>query len=95
MIFLSISVIQAIHSHEQTVQTEQSTADQDATTDMDHCKICDYIIHKQSKHLFLEASQLLAAPLPEPISFCTHYFLGNYKFTLQDFTNKGPPALLA
>jgi len=95
LILLSISVIQAVHSHEKNTQTEQSPSDHDGASDMDHCQICDYHVHKQGKYLVPEVPQVLPAPLPEPISFCTAYFIGNYKFTLQDFTNKGPPAFLA
>jgi len=92
VLFLSISVIQAFHSHNKVVRTEQSTTDDDTLSDSDQCKLCDYFTQKQSKQLYLSYAPVLLLPIPDPITFNTEVFVGNYKFTLQGFTNKGPPA---
>ncbi|MET1056587.1 MAG: hypothetical protein ABWY16_14860 [Pedobacter sp.] len=91
LLFLSISVIQAIHTHKRSAQTEQSAVDDDIVFEKDQCKICDYFMHQQGKQEFYSFSYVLVAPLPDVISYHTHTFIGNYKFTLQGFTNKGPP----
>ena len=95
MLFLSISVIQALHSHNRPVQTEQGTNDEDTVSASDQCQLCDYFTQKQGKQLFLSYAPVLILPIPEPIPYNTKIFIGNYKFTLQGFTNKGPPALIA
>ena len=95
LLFLSISVIQAVHRHHRPVQTVQSSNDEDVVTDSDQCQLCDYFTQKQGKQLYLSQTLVLISPLPEPISYKRETFVGNYKFTLQGFTNKGPPAILA
>jgi len=95
LLFLSISVIQALHRHHRIVQTEQSSNDEDSITDSDQCKLCDYFTQKQDKQLYPSQELVLVIPLPEPISYKGETFIGNYKFTLQGFTNKGPPAIIA
>ena len=95
LLFLSISVIQALHSHNRPVQTEQGASDDDTVSASDQCQLCDYFTQKQGKQLFHSYAPVLVLPIPEPVSFNTRIFVGNYKFTLQGFTNKGPPALTA
>jgi len=95
LVFLSISVIQAMHSHNRLAQTEQGGNDDDSISASDQCQLCDYFTQKQSKQLFYSYAVVLVLPVPEPISFNTKIFIGNYKFTLQGFTNKGPPAMFA
>jgi hypothetical protein len=95
LLFLSITVVQAVHRHNRAVQTEQSSNDEDTVSDSDQCQICDYFTQKQSKHLHLSQELVVFISLPEPISYKREAFIGNYKFTLQGFTNKGPPTILA
>ena len=94
ILFLSISVVQILHSHKPVVETEQSDEENDGFV-TEKCKICDFFIHKHGKALHLAYPPIISAPLPEPLSYNTFYYIGNYKFTLQGFTNKGPPAPLA
>jgi len=95
LLFLSISVIQAVHAHSRVAQTEQSSNDEDTLSDSDQCQLCDYFTQKQDQQFYLSETLDLLVPLPEPISYKGEVFVGNYKFTLQGFTNKGPPAILA
>jgi hypothetical protein len=95
LLFLSITVVQAFHRHDQVVKTEQSSGDEDTLSSIDDCQLCDYFTHKQGKQLFFTYPPVIVLPLPEPISYSTAIFLGNYKFTLQGFTNKGPPVVAA
>ena len=93
LLFLSIAIVQSFHRHDQIVKTEQSSSDDDTISDSDQCHLCDYFTHKQGKQLFLTYLPVIVLSLPEPVSYSTEIFLGNYKFTLQGFTNKGPPRL--
>jgi hypothetical protein len=94
ILFLSISVVQIFHSHKTVIKTEQSDEESDGLV-TEKCKICDFIIHKHGKAIHLSYTPVISAPLPEPVSYNTFSYIGNYKFTLQGFTNKGPPSLLA
>jgi len=95
LLFLSITVVQIFHRHSQVVKTEQTSSDEDTISSTDDCKICDYLMHKQGKHLFFSYPPVIVFSLPEPIRYSAGVFVGNYKFTLQGFTNKGPPVLFA
>ena len=94
ILFLSISVIQIFHSHKTVIKTEQSDEEDNGYVN-EKCKICDFFIHKHGKALHLSHPPIISTPLPDPISYNTFSYIGNYKFTLQGFTNKGPPFLLA
>jgi len=94
ILFLSISVIQALHSHKFIVQYEQSADSSNETVfEANHCKICDYLIHKQNKYFFIVYAAVLVLAVSWPSSFPPHRLVDNYKFSLQGFTNKGPPVL--
>jgi hypothetical protein len=93
LLFLSINVVQAFHHHHKAVQTEASDNDQDQLSSSDQCQLCDYFMHKQGKDLFFAYPANIVYQLPEPLRYTTSLFVGNYKFTLQGFTNKGPPAV--
>ena len=93
MLFLSISVLQSLHSHNRVAQTEQSSADDDMVSNSDQCKICDYLLHKQDKQLFYSFATVVVPTIPDAIVYNDRSSIGNYKFTLQGFTNKGPPTV--
>jgi hypothetical protein len=96
VLFLSISVIQALHYHKSNSQTEQSANnDDEKVSDSDQCQLCDYLTHKQGKELFIAYQAAIVLPVPNLITFHPHSFVGNYKFTLQGFTNKGPPTIFS
>lgn len=94
ILFLSISVIQILHNHKVVVKIEQSDDESDGYV-TEKCKICEFFIHKHGKALYLSHPPVTSTPLPEPLSYNTYSYIGNYKFTLQGFTNKGPPILIA
>ncbi|MGN7205219.1 hypothetical protein ACTHQF_13180 [Pedobacter sp. SAFR-022] len=96
MLFLSISVAQIFHSHPKVAALEHTHQhegnDQDQVAAADKCLICDYLAHQQSKEFYISHPLVLSVPLPDAITLNTNVFVGNYKFSLQGFTNKGPPA---
>ena len=93
-LFMSISVIQAFHSHSKVVHVEQCS-DHEQLAALDHCLVCDYLVHKQGKEFYLPHPPVALKLAVQTISSRPNVFVGNYKFTLQGFTNKGPPAVLA
>lgn len=91
VVFLGIAVGQLFHNHKLIVKTEQS-ADEDASYVTEKCMVCEFITHKHSKFLHLSFPPVFVVAMPEPVTYSSKGFIGNYKFTLQGFTNKGPPA---
>jgi hypothetical protein len=92
-LFLSISAIPVLHTHKSNVQTEHSANSSDESiSEANPCQICDYLAHIQNKQLFIVHTAVLVLAVSLPIIFQPHSFVGNYKFTLQGFTNKGPPS---
>jgi uncharacterized membrane protein YjgN (DUF898 family) len=96
MLFLSISVAQIFHSHPKVTAMEhaqsQDQDQQDQVSAADKCMVCDYLAHQKSKEFYISHPLVLSVPLPDAITLNTNVFVGNYKFSLQGFTNKGPPA---
>ena len=94
ILFISMTVVQAFHVHDRSAKLEQSDTG-DLTYAVEKCKLCDFYLHKQSESFHVLYPPLLVAPLPTVITHHTCYYIGNYKFTLQGFTNKGPPQVLS
>jgi len=88
--FSFISVIQIIHNHN-TDEVEQVGNQKDNISFTEKCSVCDYLAHKHGKEILLPLPFSISYPLPKANLLNTGTFLANYKFTLQGFTNKGPP----
>lgn len=91
MLFLSISISQLLHTHKVFASEKENTTS-DSVSAVEKCEICDFIIHKQSKHLpaFIIPENLIVLS-PVGVSYNCDSCICNYDFTLQGFTNKGPP----
>jgi len=94
ILFISMPLLQAFHTHDSGVNTEQSDQG-DISYAVEKCKICDFYLHKQSETIYSTYPPVMVMPLPTLITHNTQHYIGNYKFTLQGFTNKGPPGLLS
>ena len=91
LLFLSISILQLVHVH-QASDPEKENIATDAVSAVEKCEICDFIIHKQSTHILSFTVGDLIVLSPVKVSYNCHSCICNYEFTLQGFTNKGPPA---
>ncbi|WP_162618701.1 hypothetical protein [Pedobacter yulinensis] len=89
-----MSFIQVFHAHNNADRTELSRQ-QDATYLVDKCAVCDLHVHKQEDSLPVACTAVLKAPSASPLSHGRYICIGNYKFTLQGFTNKGPPYIVS
>lgn len=94
LVFISMNLVQAFHAHDDAVNTEQSDKG-DINYTVEKCKICEFYVHKQSETTYSNCPPALIMPLPTLITHNTRHYIGNYKFTLQGFTNKGPPGLFS
>ncbi len=91
-VFVAITAVQAVHTHK-TVYPDNSDTDTEYVYSSEKCSICEYFVQKQSHHAHLNYPQVIVAPITKPVTLLGKSFAGNYKFTLQGFTNKGPPAI--
>jgi hypothetical protein len=94
ILFLSTIFIQALHNHNSSLNTA-SSQDEQYTSLSEKCKICDDYHHKQEKEAVQVYQTALIVALPDSVDLGTRVLGGIYKFTLQGFTNKGPPAIIA
>jgi hypothetical protein len=94
VVILGISFGQALHSHKSLTKTEQS-GEEDSGSLTEKCSICEFYLHKHGKELNLSFPPVYNQPVIQPVTFNSQCYIGNYKFTLQGFTNKGPPFIIA
>ena len=90
MLFLSISILQLAHAHSVIPSNEENIIT-DLVSAVEKCEICDFIIQKQSKHIATDISQEIIVLSPVKVTYQCNACICNYEFTLQGFTNKGPP----
>lgn len=94
LLFLAMPTLQLFHFHSDTIQ---SSAHSDQKTVIDklseQCKLCDFLAHKQVKEYHLPIANSFSIALVKPAKQYGNYIAINYAFTLNGFTNKGPPAL--
>ena len=96
LVLLCSFSIQVLHRHHYenkiTVATHQDG--KMITTIADHCKVCDQIRHVSSFDLYVP-DITIASPITATPAHGGRYYIGYYKFTIQGFTNKGPPVAVA
>lgn len=91
-LFVCIHLLQLLHNHytfpdsPSGQETEQQCASPAAL-----CKICDYTAHLRHESVDIPPLIILQITLPEAIELEGHVVARIYKFTLQGFSNKGPP----
>ncbi len=94
ILFTAMTVVQAFHAHDTVVSTNH--ADQCLISyGVEKCEICDFYLHKRCETIHPIYPPVLVTPFPTTVIHNSQHYIGNYKFTLQNFTNKGPPELLS
>ena len=73
--------------------SKKDSTNSDLLSKVKKCEICDFIIHKQSKYISSNILQNALVLSPVTITYNCNACICNYDFTLQGFTNKGPPPL--
>lgn len=91
LLFLSIALLQLVHIHPAPLISKKDSTDRDLLSEIKKCEICDFIIHKRSKHIPINIFQNVIVLSPITITYNCNACICNYDFTLQGFTNKGPP----
>lgn len=90
LLALFISSLQLIHSHADR-KISQYAEEEHTTTIDDQCHVCDFLVHLKTDEQHFIYPVLPSPPLPQAIVYGNPVCAGNYEFTLQGFTNKGPP----
>ncbi|MCF3108098.1 hypothetical protein LL912_04855 [Niabella sp. CC-SYL272] len=84
--------VQAVHHHHADIKDNTAAIQKGSLVKVvaEHCKVCDQIRHSSSPDLSTPDTEL-ASPMPVTPVHGGRYYIGFFKFTLQGFTNKGPP----
>lgn len=93
-IFLAIPLAQSFHKHPVQKTFTKSVADKSIAQAVEKCAICDYTAEIKGKQILLSHPTIVDVPTTTISILNTFVYTRIYKFTLQNFTNKGPPYLL-
>jgi hypothetical protein len=89
-LFLSISLLQLVHAHAPFVSKED-IGSKNLLSAVEKCEICDFTIHKQSKYIPIDSFQNVIIVWENEVNDNCEAYISNYEFSLQGYTNKGPP----
>ncbi|WP_207423070.1 hypothetical protein [Desertivirga brevis] len=92
LLFLCVHLVEVFHApHNSTDCSTGDNTEQRYTVADQNCKICDYLAHTRQGPFSVSTSIVLSIPLPKAIEVSGRVVARIYKFTLQGFSNKGPP----
>lgn len=95
ILFLSIPLVQTLHSHHADDFFDKTSTEESISSATEKCLICDYTAEIKGKQILLAHPPVISIPTNICATINTFVYTRIYKFTLQNFSNKGPPALLA
>lgn len=94
LLFLAMPTLQLFHLHDQATELSSQTDDKTVIDKLsEQCKLCDFLAHKQFKEFHLPKVIATVIISQQPVKIYGNYIAINYAFTLNGFTNKGPPSL--
>jgi hypothetical protein len=93
MLLLCITVIQALHHHATPTDGNDVCDSREYVYSTNKCAVCDYLSHHQFEEYHLPVVDQILVPVIKPVTLLSRSYAGAYKFTLQGFTNKGPPSV--
>lgn len=94
ILFLTIPLVQTLHSHHSEDFSKANT-EKSITSATEKCLICDYTAEIKGKQIFVVQPPIINIPTNVCATLNTFVYTRIYKFTLQNFSNKGPPSLLS
>jgi hypothetical protein len=90
MIFLFVSVFQIFHHHEKLLKLDNKH-EISVQKLVKSCEVCHYIHNHHAVSLLTDHHYTVLKPVALASVLGGRYYIGSYKFTLQGFSNKGPP----
>ncbi|SOD13293.1 hypothetical protein [Pedobacter xixiisoli] len=95
ILFLAIPLIQTLHSHHAGEDFVNTTTEKSISSAAEKCLICDYTAEIKGKQILMAHPPTINIPTNVCATLNTFVYTRIYKFTLQNFSNKGPPSLLS
>lgn len=95
VLFLAIPFIQALHSHHAGEDFVNTTTEKSISIAAEKCLICDYTAEIKGKQILMAHPPVISIPTNICATLNSFVYTRIYKFTLQNFSNKGPPSLLS
>jgi hypothetical protein len=89
MLLLLVFAFPVIHSHHNDAPTKHT--EKQITVASKKCPICSFLSHQKHQKYLIPIDHPFVKPVRTYITILPGVFAGVYKFTLQGFTNKGPP----
>lgn len=95
ILFLAIPLVQTLHSHHASNLFSKNNTEKSFTDASEKCLICEYTAEIKGKQILMSYPPVLDVPTQVCAQLNSFVYTRIYKFTLQNFSNKGPPSLLA
>lgn len=95
ILFLVIPFIQTLHSHHADESFVKTTTEKSISSAAEKCLICEYTAEIKGKQILMSHPPVIDIPTDVCAELNTFVYTRIYKFTLQNFSNKGPPSLLS
>jgi len=95
ILFLAIPLIQTLHSHHDCRDLLSTTTEKSISSTAEKCLICDYTAEIKGKQILMAHPPVISIPTRICATLNNFVYTRIYKFTLQNFSNKGPPSLLS
>lgn len=95
ILFLTIPFIQTVHSHHASEDLVKTTTEKSVSSAAEKCLICEYTAEIKGKQILMAHPPVINIPTDVCAELNTFVYTRIYKFTLQNFSNKGPPSHLS
>ena len=95
ILFLTIPFVQTLHSHHASEDFVKTTTEKSISSAAEKCLICEYTAEIKGKQILMAHPPVINIPSDVCAELNTFVYTRIYKFTLQNFSNKGPPSLLS
>lgn len=90
--YVSIFLIEAIHSHESSIEVSSPDGSENGP-DTDDCKVCAYFAHHEKEEIVVSTIISFALFLFRDDTLTTLELTSCYQTSVQYFINRGPPYL--
>jgi hypothetical protein len=91
LLLLNVTIIQALHHHVTPTEVNDPADSEEYVYGTNTCAVCDYLSQHALQEYHLPALDHITVPATKPVILLSRYDVRLYLFSLQGFTNKGPP----